>query len=313
MKVLVTGGCGFIGSHFIRLLLNERDYQVVNLDALTYAGNPENLADVAKDSRYEFVKGSISDPELVSRVMKDRFDAIVNFAAESHVDRSLHGLPTEFIRTNLEGTTILLNEFKRQGTGRFVQISTDEVYGDIETGAAAEDAPLRPNNPYSVTKAAADQMVLSHVRSFGINAVITRSANNYGPNQYLEKFIPVVVSKALRDEPIPVYGDGKQVRDWLYVEDNCRAILAVMEKGRPGQIYNIGADSHHANIDVARLILANLRKPESLIRFVGDRPGHDRRYAVDWRRIKTELGWSPRTAFEGGLWRTIDWYRWKNG
>jgi len=309
MRILVTGGCGFIGSHFIRLILRERpDVQVLNLDALTYAGKKENVSDLECSSRYGFMRGSIADASRVERLVGSGFHAIVNFAAESHVDRSLNGIPMEFIRTNLEGATILLESAKRHGTARFLQVSTDEVYGDIPEGASNEDAPLRPNNPYSVTKAAADQMVLSYVRSFGINAVITRSTNNYGPNQYPEKFIPVIISKALRDEAIPVYGDGQQIRDWLYVEDNCRAILAVLEGGEAGKVYNIGADGHRPNLEVVRRILSILGKPESLIQYVTDRPGHDRRYAVAWSRLRDAVGWMPRVSFDEGLETTVKWY-----
>jgi dTDP-glucose 4,6-dehydratase len=311
MRIMVTGGCGFIGSHFIRLLLNERpETRVLNLDALTYAGDKRNVADLRDDSRYEFVQCHITDVNHIDGLMRTGFDAIVNFAAESHVDRSLDSSPAEFIRTNLTGTTVLLEAVRKHKVARFLQVSTDEVYGDVPGGSSSSETDaLRPNNPYSVTKAAADQMTLAYVRSFGVNAVITRSSNNYGPNQYPEKFIPVVITKALRDEPIPVYGDGQQVRDWLYVEDNCRGILSTLERGEPGGIYNLGASNHHPNLEIAQRILAILGKPDTLIRFVSDRPGHDRRYDVNWCAALKRLGWIPRKPFDEGLRETVDWYR----
>ncbi len=309
MRLLVTGGCGFIGSHFVRMALGRRKVRVVNLDALTYAGNPENLADVERDPRYRFVKGSICDADPLDVLVREGVDAIVNFAAESHVDRSLYG-PIEFVRTNLEGTATLLEAAKRHGVRRFLQVSTDEVYGSLPRGGKfRESTPLHPNNPYSSTKAAADLMVQAYVHTFGVDAVITRSSNNYGPRQYPEKFIPLFVSNALEDRPCPLYGDGMHVRDWLHVEDNCRGILAALEKGKAGEVYNLGGGNERPNLRVARAILKELGKPESLVTFVKDRPGHDRRYAIDCSKSRRELGWSPRVAFERGLRDTVRWYR----
>ena len=310
MRILVTGGCGFIGSNFIRLLLRRRrSVRVVNLDALTYAGNPDSLRDVAGDRRYRFVRGSIVDARRVDGLVKTGFDAIVNFAAESHVDRSLYG-PVEFIETNLRGTANLLEAFRRRGAGRFVQVSTDEVYGALgPRGEFRETTPLQPNNPYSVTKAAADMMVKAYVRAFGLRAWITRSSNNYGPYQHPEKFVPLFVTNALEDRPCPLYGDGLHVRDWLHVEDNCRGILAALERGRPGEVYNLGGGNERPNLKVAKAILRALGKPESLLTFVKDRPGHDRRYAIDASKSRRELRWTPRVPFDRGLKETVAWYR----
>ncbi|HLF93879.1 MAG TPA: dTDP-glucose 4,6-dehydratase [Planctomycetota bacterium] len=309
MKLLVTGGCGFIGSNFVRLVLRARKAaRVVNLDALTYAGNPENLRDVESDPRYEFVHASIVDEDRVDALVRRGFDAIVNFAAESHVDRSLHG-PQEFVRANVQGTVTLLEASKRHGVGRFLQVSTDEVYGSLPAeGAFTESTPLHPNNPYASTKAAADLMVQSYVHTFGVDALITRSSNNYGPFQYPEKFIPLFISNAIEGRPCPLYGDGMQVRDWLHVQDNGRGILAALEKGRSGEVYNLGGGNERPNLVTARSILKRLRKPESLIQFVKDRPGHDRRYAIDCRKARRELGWAPKVSFEKGLRETVDWY-----
>jgi dTDP-glucose 4,6-dehydratase len=309
MRLLVTGGCGFIGSHFVRGLLSERrSARVVNLDLLTYAGNPENLGDVEKDPRYEFVRGSITDESLVDRLVGAGVDAIVNFAAESHVDRSLYG-PAEFIRTNIQGTATLLEAARRHRTGRFLQVSTDEVYGSLpKEGTFQETTPLHPNNPYSSTKAAADLMVQAYVHTFGIDAVITRSSNNYGPHQHPEKLIPLHVTNAREGKPLPVYGDGMQIRDWLHVEDNCRGILAALEKGRAGEVYNLGGGNERPNLEVTRAILGLVGRPESQIEFVKDRPGHDRRYAIDCRKAKRALGWKPRVRFEEGLKETVAWY-----
>jgi dTDP-glucose 4,6-dehydratase len=309
-RILVTGGCGFIGSHFVRLALTARPKaRVVNLDALTYAGNPENLADVEKNPRYRFVKGSICDAEQLDVLVREGVDAIVNFAAESHVDRSLYG-PVDFVRTNLEGTATLLEAAKRHKVRRFLQVSTDEVYGSLpKEGKFRETTPLHPNNPYSSTKAAADLMVQAYVHTFGVDAVITRSSNNYGPNQYPEKFIPLFVSNALEDRPCPLYGDGMHVRDWLHVEDNCRGILAALEKGGAGEVYNLGGGNERPNLRVAEAILKELGKPASLVTFVTDRPGHDRRYAIDCGKARKGLGWTPRVKFETGLKETVRWYR----
>jgi dTDP-glucose 4,6-dehydratase len=310
MRLLVTGGCGFIGSHFVRLVLKTRkSWRVVNLDALTYAGNPDNLRSVEKLPRYRFVRGSINDDGLVDRLAKEGVDAVVNFAAESHVDRSLYG-PVEFARTNVEGTATLLEAAKRNAVSRFLQVSTDEVYGSLPpTGVFRESTPLHPNNPYSATKAAADHMAMAYARTFGLDVVITRSSNNYGPNQYPEKFIPLFVTNALEGKPCPVYGDGLQIRDWLHVEDNARGILATLEKGKSGEVYNLGGGNERPNLEVAKSILRQLGKPESLLSYVKDRPGHDRRYALDSSKARKALGWSPKVAFAAGLRATVGWYR----
>lgn len=310
MKVLVTGGCGFIGSHFLRLLLERRpDVHVVNLDALTYAGDRANVEDLEGYSRYQFIKGSIASMTRVDQAMENSPDVVVNFAAESHVDRSLEG-PVEFVRTNLEGTVRLLEMARRRRVKRFVQISTDEVYGSCDDGRPFEEGdPLHPNNPYSVTKAAADQMVLAYARSFGMEVVITRSTNNYGPYQHPEKFIPVIITRALEEKSIPIYGDGRQMRDWLYVGDNCAGILAALEKGKPGQIYNLGGGNEMVNIDIVRQVLGLLGKSEALMSFVEDRPGHDRRYSINGKKTAWELDWLPETPFGDGLRDTVNWYR----
>lgn len=316
MKVLVTGGCGFIGSNFIRYLLKTRpDIQVINLDKLTYAGNLENLIDVQElyPDRYTFIRGDICDRELVCRILKDyEIEAIVNFAAQSHVDRSILS-SEDFIQTNVQGTRNLMDCVrecvKDLSNFRFIQISTDEVYGSLgEEGYFTEESPLLPNNPYAASKAAADLLVRAYYRTYGFPAIITRSSNNYGPYQFPEKLIPLMILKALKDEPLPVYGDGRNVRDWLYVEDNCRAIALVLERGKIGEIYNIGGGCEKRNIEVVKLILKLLDKPETLITFVEDRPGHDWRYALDWSKIRDQLGWEPVTSFEEGLSKTVKWY-----
>lgn len=310
MRILVTGGCGFIGSNFVRLILSSKKaWDIVNLDALTYAGNPENLSDVEKNPKYTFKKGSITDGTMVDDLVKTGFDAIVNFAAESHVDRSLYG-PTEFVQTNLQGTVNLLEAAKRHGVKRFLQISTDEVYGSLPPeGFFSEKTPLHPNNPYSSTKAAADMMVQAYAHTFNLPALITRSSNNYGPFQYPEKFIPLFASNALDGKKVPLYGDGMHIRDWLHVEDNCRGVLAALEKGKTGEVYNLGGGNERPNVVVAKAILKHVGAPESLIEFVKDRPGHDRRYAIDCKKAKKELGWSPKIKFEKGLKATLDWYK----
>jgi dTDP-glucose 4,6-dehydratase len=309
MRLLVTGGCGFIGSHFVRLVLRARkSWSLVNLDALTYAGNPDNLRSVEGDPRYRFVHGSICDAGKVD-VLAGEVDAVVNFAAESHVDRSLYG-PVDFVRTNVEGTATLLEAAKRRGVKRFLQVSTDEVYGSLPpTGVFRETTPLHPNNPYSATKAAGDHLALAYARTFKLDVVITRSSNNYGPNQYPEKFIPLFVTNALEGKPCPVYGDGLQIRDWLHVEDNARGILAALEKGKSGEVYNLGGGNERPNLQVAKAILKHLKKPASLLAFVADRPGHDRRYALDSARARRTLGWAPKVPFEEGLRTTVAWYR----
>jgi len=308
-KILVTGGCGFIGSNFVRHVLRSReDWEIINLDKLTYAGNLENLRDVEEDPRYRFVKGDICDGQMVDEVMRG-VDVVVNFAAESHVDRSIDA-PEVFMRVNAMGTQNLLAAAHRHGVSLFVQISTDEVYGSLGAkGKFTEESPLKPNSPYSASKAAADLIVRAYFKTFGLPCIITRSSNNYGPYQFPEKLIPLFISNAMEEKPLPLYGDGLNVRDWIYVEDNCRAIELVIEKGKAGEIYNIGGGSELTNLAVTREILRQLGKPESLIRFVKDRPGHDRRYALDSSKIRRELGWEPRVSFEEGISRTIKWYR----
>ncbi len=307
---VVTGGAGFIGSNFVRLALRQRpDLHIVTVDLLTYAGNLENLEGVPGD-RHTFVRADITDPEAMRRAVPEGANALVNFAAETHVDRSILG-PLAFVRANVTGTQVLLDVARERGVGRFLQISTDEVYGALEPGDAAftEDHPLRPSSPYAASKAGADLLVLAAHHTWGQDAVITRCSNNYGPRQFPEKLIPLMLSNALEDVPLPVYGDGQQVRDWIFTDDHSRAVLAVLDGGRPGAVYNIGARSERKNLDVVRQILAAVGSPESLIRFVEDRPGHDRRYAMDPSRIETELGWRPEVAFEEGLERTVRWYR----
>lgn len=311
MKLFVTGGAGFIGSNFVRhMLAAHRDIHIVNLDALTYAGNLENLSDVETDPRYVFVRGDISRVDDVRAVFaKHQFDAIVNFAAESHVDRSLHLGAEQFIHTNVLGTQILLDASREYDVKRFVQISTDEVYGSLGAdGRFSETTPVAPNNPYSATKASADFLVRAAHHSHGVNAVITRCSNNFGPYQFPEKLIPLMIANALEDKPLPVYGDGLHVRDWIYVLDHCSAIDAVLRNGKPGEVYNIGSMNDVPNLHVVKQILATLKKPESLIKFVKDRPGHDRRYAMDAVKIQKELGWKPAHSFDDGLKLTIDWY-----
>lgn len=305
-RILVTGGAGFIGSNFIRYMLERHSYSIINLDALTYCGNLENLRDVEDHPRYTFIRGSITDRELVNRIIRD-VDAVINFAAESHVDRSIQD-PEIFIKTNVLGTQTLLEASRREGIERFIQISTDEVYGSAETGYFTEETPLAPNSPYSASKAAADLMVRAYHRTYGLPVNITRCSNNYGPYQFPEKLIPLMITNALEDRPLPVYGDGMNVRDWLHVEDHCSAIDLVLHHGRDGEVYNIGGNNERRNIDIVRLILRELEKDESLIRFVEDRPGHDRRYAIDATRIRNELGWKPRYSFREGIRETINWY-----
>jgi len=308
--IVVTGGAGFIGSNFVRLVLAQRpDVCVVTLDLLTYAGNLENLEGVPAD-RHTFVRGDITDPQAVREAVPEEADALVNFAAETHVDRSILG-PVAFARTNVVGTQVLLDVAREKGVGRFLQISTDEVYGALkpEDAAFTEAHPLRPSSPYAASKAGADLLVLAAHHTYGQNVVVTRCSNNYGPYQFPEKLVPLMLSNALEDKPLPVYGDGQQVRDWIYTDDHSRAVLAVLDGGRAGAVYNIGARSERKNLDVVRRLLEAVGKPESLIRFVEDRPGHDRRYAMDPGRIEAELGWRPQVPFEDGLTRTVQWYR----
>ncbi len=310
MKLFVTGGAGFIGSNFIRLMLaSDRSCEIVNFDALTYAGNLENLKEVEDDPRYRFVRGDVSDPKQVEAALDERFDAIVHFAAESHVDRSIEGAGI-FLKTNVLGTQVLLERARELGGVRFVMVSTDEVYGSLAPDAEAftEETPLAPNSPYSASKASADLLCRAFHHTHGLPVMITRCSNNYGPYQFPEKLIPLMIGNALEDKPLPVYGDGRNVRDWLHVSDHCRAIEAVLRGGRPGEVYNIGGDSERENIEVVRRLLQILGKPESLIQFVTDRPGHDRRYAIDASKIRRELGWTPQVVFETGLAETVQWY-----
>jgi dTDP-glucose 4,6-dehydratase len=310
MKLLVTGGCGFIGSNLIHLILGTRsDIAVTNLDKLTYAGNPLNLIDVARDPGYTFVHGDIADPQLIDELFRQgSFDAILNLAAESMVDRAISSAQP-FVTTNVVGTQVLLDAAQRHGVGRFVQVSTDEVYGSLGSeGEFTESSPIEPNNAYAASKASADLLCRASFRTHKIPVMVTRCSNNYGPRQFPEKLIPLMIRKALADEPLPVYGDGLHVRDWLYVDDHCRAILAVLDRGTPGEVYNIGGGTELPNIELVRILLGHLGKPETLISFVPDRPGHDRRYAVDAGKIGDKLGWSPEVEFSHGLRRTIDWY-----
>lgn len=323
--ILVTGGAGFIGSNFVHFLLKSKMEIdcVVNLDALTYAGNLENLTAAEQDARYHFVRGDIRDKELVEKLFCDyEFDTVVHFAAESHVDRSIEE-PELFLTTNIVGTQTLLDAAKRhwkthpddkysreyrQGV-KYLQVSTDEVYGALrEVGMFTENTPLSPNSPYSASKASADLIVRAYHETYGIPVNITRCSNNYGPYQFPEKLIPLMIHNALHDKALPVYGDGMQIRDWLHVSDHCAAIATVLEKGKQGEVYNIGGNNEKANIEIVRLILRELGKPESLITYVKDRPGHDRRYAIDNTKITTELDWAPTYTFEQGMYETIQWY-----
>ena len=323
MNLLVTGGAGFIGSNFIKYMLKHHDYRIVNLDLLTYAGNLENLEDIEGDARYKHIKGDICNRELVESIFR-RFDIdmVVNFAAESHVDRSIED-PEVFLRTNIMGTQALLDIAKdfwkidlfdkyckeyKKGV-KFVQVSTDEVYGSLgETGLFKETTCLNPNSPYSASKASADMIVRAYSETYGLPVNITRCSNNYGPYQFPEKLIPLMINNAINDKPLPVYGDGKQVRDWLYVEDHCSAIDSVLHKGKPGEVYNIGGNNEKQNLDIVKLILNELGKDEALITHVKDRLGHDRRYAIDNTKISTQLGWEPKYTFDEGIKLTIKWY-----
>jgi len=305
-RILVTGGCGFIGSNFVRLVMATRpDWEVVNLDKLTYAGRLENLADVAGHPGYRFVKGDICDPEAVADAMRGCRLA-VNFAAETHVDRSLLGAG-HFIDTDIKGVLVLLEEARRVGLERFVQISTDEVYGSIESGSFTEESVLNPRNPYSASKAGGDRLAYAYWATHRVPVIITRASNNYGPYQYPEKLIPLFVTNALRDEALPLYGDGRNVRDWLHVADHCRAILFLLEHGAPGEVYNVAGGNERENIAITHEVLRLLGKPKSLIRPVQDRPGHDRRYSLDAAKLR-RLGWRPEVAFEAGLADTVRWY-----
>ncbi len=313
MKILVTGGCGFIGSNFIRYFLRSHpDYSLINADKLTYAGNLENLSDVSHSPRYHFIRGDIADAARMEDLINKGIDAIVNFAAESHVDRSIED-PSAFMKTNVFGTFVLLEAVRKvfpKQRIRFLHVSTDEVYGSLgDTGAFTEETPLAPNSPYSASKTAADLLVRAYHHTYGIPATITRCSNNYGPYQFPEKLIPLMISNALEDKELPIYGDGMQVRDWIYVEDHCRALDLVLHQGKEGEIYNIGGRSEKPNLTVAKTILDRLGKPHSLLRFVADRPGHDRRYAIDFSKIERELGWKPSASFEDGIGLTVEWYQ----
>jgi len=306
VKLLVTGAAGFIGSNFVHLALAERpDWEIVNLDKLTYAGNLDNLKDIESDLRYRFVKGDICDRSIVAEAVEG-CDAIVNFAAETHVDRSIMD-PMAFLRTDMEGTFVLLEAVREGAAGRLLQVSTDEVYGSIPKGAADETYPLKPSSPYSSSKAGGDLLCLSYWTTYQTPVTITRGANNIGPYQYPEKVLPLFITNALDDIPLPLYGDGLQVRDYTYVEDHCRGILLALEKGEAGEVYNIGAGNEMRNIDMARFLLAEIGKPESLIQQVKDRPGHDRRYAVDCGKLRS-LGWQPRYDAAEALRATVRWY-----
>jgi dTDP-glucose 4,6-dehydratase len=308
MKLLVTGGAGFIGSNFVHYALKEHpDWEITNLDKLTYAGNLENLKDIQDQPGYHFVKGDIADRKFVDKLLGQGFDVIVNFAAESHVDRSILDA-SPFIETNIKGTQILLEGARQYKLGRFIQVSTDEVYGSIDSGRFTEESTLSPNSPYSASKTAADLLCRAYFKTHRLPAIITRCTNNLGPYQFPEKLIPLVITNALEDKPVPVYGDGLNIRDWIFVVDHCRALDVVIRKGKPGEIYNIGGGNEKTNLELIRKLLELLDKPQGLIQFVTDRPAHDRRYALDYAKITTELGWKPAFSFEKALSATVDWY-----
>jgi dTDP-glucose 4,6-dehydratase len=311
MNILVTGGAGFIGSNLVQYLLNKYPaYKLVNLDKLTYAGNLANLEAAFENPHHMFVRGDIGDAALVQKLFRDHsISAVIHCAAESHVDRSIHG-SEDFLRTNVLGTEVLLEAARKANVVKFVQVSTDEVYGSLgPEGKFTEETPLNPSNPYAASKAAGDLLVLAFHRTYGFPAVVTRCSNNYGQFQFPEKLIPLVILRALADKPLPLYGDGQNVRDWIHVYDHCAALDAALHKGAGGSVYVVGSDSQRKNIDVVEAILSHLGKPESLITFVKDRPGHDRRYATDARKIRSELGWHPSFTFEIGLKETVNWYR----
>jgi dTDP-glucose 4,6-dehydratase len=308
MRILVTGGAGFIGSHLVRRLVVSRGHEVVNLDALKYSGNPANVKDLEGQPGYVFIQGDIGDQALVERLLREhRIEGVINCAAETHVDRSILD-PNSFARTDVVGTGVLLEEARRAGIQRFLQVSTDEVYGSVEVGMSTEHDRLAPRSPYSASKAGGELLALSYWTTYHFPVMVTRGSNTYGPNQYPEKFIPLFVTNAIEDQPLPLYGDGRQCRDWLAAEDHCAAIEHVLFKGKPGEVYNVGGGNERENIVVAEQLLTYLGKPKSLIRFVQDRPGHDRRYAVDCSKLKL-LGWAPEVSFEQGLKETVEWYR----
>ncbi|WP_145028193.1 dTDP-glucose 4,6-dehydratase [Paenibacillus sp. Y412MC10] len=309
MKLLVSGGAGFIGSNFVLYMLQQHpEYKIINVDSLTYAGNLENLKSIENHPNYTFSKTDITDAKAIDDLFQQGIDVVVNFAAESHVDRSILD-PEVFVKTNVLGTQVLLDAAKKYGVTKYVQVSTDEVYGTLgETGLFTEETPLTPNSPYSASKAGGDLLVRAYHETFGLPVNITRCSNNYGPYQFPEKLIPLMVSRALNDQALPIYGDGLNIRDWLYVEDHCSAIDLVIHKGRIGGVYNIGGNNERTNIHIVKTILAELNKPESLITYVQDRPGHDRRYGIDPTKITQELGWKPKHNFETGIKETIQWY-----
>ena len=310
MKLLVTGGAGFIGSNFILSILKKsEEYEVVNFDVLTYAGNLANLKSVENNPRYSFVKGDIADEKAVGELMKTGIDVVINFAAESHVDRSIMD-PNTFIRTNVLGTNVLLSAAKEYNVKLFIQISTDEVYGSLgPEGLFTEDSLLDPTSPYSASKTSADLLALAYFKTYGLPVIVTRCSNNYGPYQFPEKLIPLFITNALEDKPLPVYGDGMNIRDWIHAGDHASAICALIKNGRPGEVYNIGGNNERTNIEITEYILKALGKPKSLIRFVEDRLGHDRRYAIDSSKIITELGWKPQYSFEEAMNETVLWYK----
>ena len=313
MTILVTGGAGFIGTNFVKYMLKKYpDYKIICLDALTYAGNLENLADVIDNPQFKFIKGNIvSRKDVFDLFEQDKPDMVVNFAAESHVDRSIDN-PGIFLETNIIGTQVLMDACRKYGIKRFHQISTDEVYGDLPLDRPdllfTEETPINPSSPYSASKASADLLVLAYHRTFKLPVTISRCSNNYGPYHFPEKLIPLMITRALADRPLPVYGNGENVRDWLYVEDHCNAVDLIIHKGREGEVYNIGGHNERSNLEIVKAILKELNKPESLITFVTDRPGHDMRYAIDPTKIYNELGWLPKTKFDDGIKQTIEWY-----
>ena len=306
--ILVTGGCGFIGSNFVRHMLSSSGHRIVNIDKLTYAGNLENLKDLEDHERYTFMRGDIAQGSDLERAFEKGVDWVINFAAESHVDRSIID-PDSFVKTNIVGTYRLLEEARKRGVERFLQVSTDEVYGSLgQTGKFREDTPLAPNSPYSASKASADMLASAYHKTFGLPIMITRCSNNYGPFQFPEKLIPLLISNALEERDLPIYGDGLNVRDWIHVKDHCAALAMVLEKGVPGNIYNVGAENERTNIEIVRLILDIVGKPASLIKYVKDRPGHDRRYAIDNTKIARDLGFKPSVDFAAGMEETVKWY-----
>lgn len=310
MHLIVTGGCGFIGSNFIRLVLAARPgWRVTNVDKLTYAGNPANLSDLAGNPNYKFFKADICDSALMGEIFSAHPDAVVHFAAESHVDRSIAG-PEIFVQTNVMGTQVLLESARKAKVGRFLHVSTDEVYGSLgPTGLFSETTPLAPNSPYSASKAGSDFLVQAYHHTFGMDTLLTRCSNNYGPYQFPEKLIPLLISNLMEGKQIPIYGDGKNVRDWLHVDDHCTGILLALEKGRAGEAYNIGGNNERENIQIARKLLELMGKDETSINYVPDRLGHDRRYAIDASKIRRELGWNPKHDFESGIQSTVEWYK----